>query len=231
MKYALLNGCKTHIDDVKKGTIGYDCWFTKNKVKACKGCYLQYWKYESEHPELPSGYENETEWHIAWKRAIKDEFCEVILGPNNEHRADIKTAKYVIELQYSPIDILVAKERSDFYEKTTHRRLIWVVNVYKSYRKKIIKTEKISSERNRFLVNWAHQKEWVVTLCGQKNVNVFLDISPTADNLILLWRHQDQLYGKWVKKEVFYDTYLKSVGKSKDKFLECIKNIDIQKFL
>lgn len=103
MKYALVNGKKTHIRDVERGAIGYDCWHTGNEVKACKGSYYQYWRYTSPAPTLPKGYENETEWHVAWKQSIMDNYCEVVVGDNREHRADIMTPKHVIELNHVQI--------------------------------------------------------------------------------------------------------------------------------
>ena len=61
MKYAIVNGVKTNIRDVKKGTIGLDCWYRDYQVKACKGHYMQYWKYIDQKQVLPEGYENETD--------------------------------------------------------------------------------------------------------------------------------------------------------------------------
>ena len=93
MKYAIVNGVKTNIRDVEKGTIGFDCWYRDYQVKACKGHYMQYWKYTDQKPVLPEGYENETEWHECWKKLVNDECCEAICGGSNEHRADILTDK------------------------------------------------------------------------------------------------------------------------------------------
>lgn len=124
MKFALVNGVKTHIKDISRGMLGADCWHTNYAVIVCKGKYRQYWKYLDTHPPLKAGYENETEWHAAWKSAIKDDFCEVVMGDNNEHRADIYTLNHVIELQYSSIDIRDVIERNKFYNNITDNRVI-----------------------------------------------------------------------------------------------------------
>lgn len=231
MKYALVNGIRTHINDASRGTLGNDCWFPDFQVKACKGVFMQYWKYTDEKPVLPSGYENETEWHAAWKSAINDECCEVVLGPNREHRADIHAINNIIELQYSPIDIRDVVARTEFYKKITNSRVVWVVNVYKAQKSKQIETKIDPTDKERFLVSWKYPKKWVVEICKRTNNNVYLDISPNANNLIHLWNHQGQLFGKWVKKESFYDSYLSGVGTSKEAFLSAINNIDMKKFL
>ena len=132
MIFAYVNEKKVHIDDVEKGTMGIDI-LTRLKVKACKGHYRQYWKYVGGKPNLPRGYENETEWHNAWKRCIQDEYVEVICGEHNEHRASIKTEKYVIEPILGAADYDVIKERIDFYNKLTKKRVIFIVNAYMSF--------------------------------------------------------------------------------------------------
>lgn len=230
MKYALVNGKKTHVRDVARGTLGYDCWYDDFEVKACKGLFMQYWKYTTGKPNLPSGYENETEWHAAWKESIRDDCCEVIMGPNGEHRADIRTPERVIELQYSPIDIRDVLDRTSFYVNETNERIVWVINVYKARHDKRIVTIQDPADSSRFFIKWIRAKKWVVEICEKTNTNVFLDISPNATNLILLWKHQGQLYGKWVSKSHFYDMYLMDVGLGKEKFLSAIKSVDPKKF-
>lgn len=232
MKYALVNGRKTHIRDVERGTLGYDCWFRTYEVKACKGHYMQYWKYTEDKPVLPIGYENETEWHAAWKAAIKDDFCEVICGDNQEHRADIKTPKQVIELQYSGIPFEEVQRRNKFYTELTGSRIIWVVNTYKAWKnKRIVTTLSKDGRKGELLVQWSYPKRWVVDICESKSTTVLLDISPTANNLLQLWKHKNQLYGKWTKKEDFFCRYLKDIATCKADFLEAIKNVDVRPFL
>lgn len=201
MKYALVNKKKTHIRDVERGALGYDCWFPTYDVKACKGHYMQYWKYVDEKPVLPDGYENETDWHSAWKDSLKDEYVEVICGENNEHRADIKTPDYVIEIQKSSISFDAAKERSIFYSKLNEdARMVWVVNVYAACSKKYISTKYIN---NKLLVDWKYKKKWAVDISGLKSTHVYLDLSPKSDKMLRIWKHDDSIYGKWESKKVF----------------------------
>lgn len=45
MKYAIVNGVRTHISKVEKGTVGKEFGYRDAMVKACKGKHKQYWKY------------------------------------------------------------------------------------------------------------------------------------------------------------------------------------------
>lgn len=212
MKYAILNGKKIHIKDAVKGSIGQDCWLTGLKVKACKGTYLQYWKYVDEHPKLPSGYENETDWHIAWKSLVKDEYCEVICGANNEHRADIKTPKYAIELQFSHISLSDAKTRTLFYKNLTGNRVIWVVNCYGPSIKRYIQVGGKVDGTDYHTLNWKYQKKWVVDISELTDTNVYLDLSIKKDSMLQIWKHNNNLFCRWTDKQSFYNTYLKSIA-------------------
>ncbi len=223
MRYALVNGIKTHINNVPKGTIAFDCWFKNYRVKACKGYYMQYWKYIDERPMLPDGYENETEWHECWKKTVRDEFCEVVCGDNNEHRADILTDKEAIEIQYSPISYEAARDRTLFYNKLKGRRTIWIVNVYKSCRDRRIETKKINNET---IVEWKYEKKWVVDISHLKSSDVYLDLSPKSDKLLKIWKHNEVLYGKWIKKNDFYNKHMKEYSGKNDDFSSVFTKLD-----
>jgi hypothetical protein len=47
MKYAIVNGNRTHISKVKRGTVGREFGYRDILVKACKGKHKQYWKHIS----------------------------------------------------------------------------------------------------------------------------------------------------------------------------------------
>lgn len=216
MKYAIVNGVKTNIRDVEKGTIGFDCWYRDYQVKACKGHYMQYWKYVDQKPALPEGYENETDWHECWKKLVKDECCEVICGDNNEHRADILTDKEAIEIQYSSIAFEAAYERTVFYNNLKARRTIWIVNAYKSCRDRRIEVKK--NNNNEIIVNWKYAKRWAVDISHCGTSDVYLDLSPTSDKLLKIWKHDGVLYGKWIKKHDFFNQHLKEYSDEIDDF-------------
>lgn len=214
MKFAKFNGLKTHAKNVVSGDKGRDLWFTEYEVVACVGKYRQYWKYINEKPVLPNGYEPETEWHASWKGAIIDEACEVICGANREHRADIKTDKFVIEIQKSPIDGWAVVERNEFYKKLTGNRVVWVVNVEKPWKEKRISTELVKTGKDgRFIIKWKYKWKWVEEISVTTDTRLFLDFNIQNDKLIYMWTYQNTTFGKWVYKADFFDEYLASVAK------------------
>jgi len=71
-------------------------------------------------------WENETEWHRAWKALFPDHWQEVIQhsADGEKHIADVKTEReWVIEFQHSSIDPEERRAREAFY-----RQLVWVVD-------------------------------------------------------------------------------------------------------
>jgi hypothetical protein len=71
-------------------------------------------------------WENETEWHRAWKDQFPAECQEIIhhAEDGERHIADVKTERgWVIEFQYSYIKPEERRSREAFYKK-----LVWVVN-------------------------------------------------------------------------------------------------------
>jgi competence protein CoiA len=71
-------------------------------------------------------WENETEWHRAWKNQFPVEWQEIVHRAENgeKHIADVKTRQgWVLEFQHSPIKPEERQARNDFY-----RQLIWVVD-------------------------------------------------------------------------------------------------------
>ena len=231
MKFANVNGQRTNASQVNSGTMGNDLWFKDYKVIACVGKYRQYWKYKDEKPPLPGGYESETEWHAAWKAAIIDEYCEVICGENNEHRADIKTPQYVIEIQKSPIDGRDVEDRINFYNRLTKNRVIWIVNVEVPWKKKRITTTKLEKD-TAFLINWKYKWKWVEDISTNKNTHLYLDFNSQNNKLIKTWTFNNQLYGSWIMKEVFFKDYLSCVSKEpykskKEEFINVFKDLTI----
>lgn len=71
-------------------------------------------------------WENETEWHRAWKIQFPDEWQEIVhhAESGERHVADVKTpAGWAIEFQHSHIAPEERRSRNEFYGK-----LVWVVN-------------------------------------------------------------------------------------------------------
>lgn len=56
-----------------------------------------------------------TDWHLAWQECFPEECREVWVGPNREHRADVKGRGKILEVQKSPISAAEIQEREQFY--------------------------------------------------------------------------------------------------------------------
>lgn len=211
MKYAFYNGIKTRASDVPSGTIGNDLWYNTFPVKAHVGKYRQYWVYCDEKPELPEGYENESDWHASWKENLCDEFVEVVIGDGREHRADIFNGKQVIELQKSPIDIRAAKDRVNFYHNYSLQeyRVVWVINIEDAWHN--VSTDFVS--KNKFKINWKYKRNWVYDLAYSLKTDVYLEFNHENDKLIKFWIHDDEMYGSWFAKEKFFNEYLNDIAK------------------
>lgn len=71
-------------------------------------------------------YESESFWHLHWKKTFAKENVEVVIEKENgRHIADIFTEQeVVIELQNSPIQSTVIKERESFYGS----KMLWLIN-------------------------------------------------------------------------------------------------------
>ena len=54
-------------------------------------------------------------WHLAWQDCFPRECQEVWMGDNNEHRADVKGERQILEVQKSPILATEIAERESFY--------------------------------------------------------------------------------------------------------------------
>ena len=94
----------------------------------CPGCHaslrpkcgeIKVWHWSHIHvADCDPWSEGESAWHLAWKARVPSACCEVTMGT---HRADIVTAKHIIELQHSSISPAEIHEREAFYGP----RLVW----------------------------------------------------------------------------------------------------------
>lgn len=224
---ANVNGRRLRAEQAGSCTYG-TCPWTGKQVKAKVGEIRQYWVYVGGEPERPEGYENESEWHIKWKEALKDDFCEVVCGDDNEHRADIfGNDNTVIEIQRSPIDIRIVRERTNFYKDLSNKRVVWVVDAseYWKTRLKVNFEKKVGSF---YLVEWKPVRQWVVEIAKTTNSNLFLDFNPSSDKLFKMWVYKKQLVGTFLYKVDFFKNFLSENAKDEfkndhDKFLEIWK--------
>lgn len=217
MVIANVNGKRLRAEEAGSGTIGL-CPWTGREVKAKVGEIRQYWAYIGGAPQLPEGYENESEWHYNWKFPVLDNYCEVICGENNEHRADLIGNKdTVIEIQKSPIDIRIARDRTFFYRKLSNKRVIWLVDAHDFWNRRL-KVNFDKRDGRNYPITWTNPRRWVVELAGLTISNLFLDFNTKSDKLLQMWIHDRTLKGSFITKEDFFKRYLHE--NSKDEFRE-----------
>ena len=122
MRFALVNNEKV---EARKGLKGL-CPLCRNDVTAkCGNWRINHWAHKANY-NCDSWWENETEWHRAWKNEYPKEWQEIALSaPTGEkHFADVHTdLKLTIEFQNSSISSEERATRELFYGQ-----MIWVVN-------------------------------------------------------------------------------------------------------
>ena len=107
MRYALVDGTRTLAAPGLRGL----CPGCRGDVIAKCGEIIQ-WHWSHVSAECDSWGDGESDWHIGWKDRFPPELQEVFMG---EHRADVKGACGVLEVQASPISTETIQEREEFY--------------------------------------------------------------------------------------------------------------------
>lgn len=163
-----------------------------------------------------SWYEPETHWHFQWKMTFGKENTEVVIRKNDKrHIADVLTnEEVVIELQNSPIQRPIIKEREEFYGE----KMLWLINGIKFQENFQIKDEDdgirfinrhlpIISDKNSGndmkYFNWNYpRKSW-----SEVRRHVFIDFGEDS----LFWvgegMGKSKGNGKYVPKEKFIKKY------------------------
>ncbi len=122
MKFALVNG---ECLEAQAGLSGTCPVCGDPMVAKCGKIKVRHWAHRTRRVCDP-WWENETEWHRAWKNEFPSSWQEVVHRAANgeRHIADVKTdAGWVIELQHSHIRAEERLSRNAFY-----RHLVWVVD-------------------------------------------------------------------------------------------------------
>jgi hypothetical protein len=164
MKYALVDGQR---QEAKRGLSAKCPGCEAPMVAKCGEVKIWHWAHLG---KLDCGlfWENETEWHRAWKGQFPEDWQEVYHRAENgdKHIADVKTDQgWVIEFQHSALKPEERRSRNSFYPK-----LVWVVDgtrrkrdsqQFKDTLRKGVQVVpnvlcyKVSSDRNTLLKEWA----------------------------------------------------------------------------
>lgn len=129
MKYALVAGERMEAATGLRGV----CPACKSEmIPHCGEQLAHHWKHHGKRVCDP-WWENETEWHRAWKNQFPADWQEVVLRnkqTGEKHIADVRTKQnWVLEFQHSPIKREERQSRDAFY-----KRLVWVVDLSESKR-------------------------------------------------------------------------------------------------
>jgi hypothetical protein len=122
MKFALVNGERREAQPKLVGECGL-CG--SEMIAKCGDVYAHHWAHKSRRKCDP-WWENETEWHRAWKNRFPLDWQEVVCRAEDgeKHVADVQTEDgWFIEFQHSRIKLEERDSREEFFEK-----LIWVVD-------------------------------------------------------------------------------------------------------
>jgi hypothetical protein len=122
VKFALVNGQR---EEAQANLSGECPGCGTPLVAKCGEVRVRHWAHQG-HRLCDPWWENETEWHRAWKDQFPAEWQEIVhlAGDGERHIADVKTGDgWVIEFQYSYITPEERRSREGFYPK-----LIWVVD-------------------------------------------------------------------------------------------------------
>jgi len=122
MKFAINNNKKI---EAVKGAKGYCPSCGSELIAKCGEIKVHHWAHKGNRNCDP-WWENETEWHRAWKDKFPAEWQEIIHYADNgeKHIADVKTPTgWILEFQHSYLKPEERSSREEFYSK-----LIWIVD-------------------------------------------------------------------------------------------------------
>lgn len=171
MKFALVENARTTAEPKQRGTCT-NCG--EEMIAKCGRTKVWHWAHKSREMCDP-WWENETEWHRAWKSQFPEDWQEIVHVDQltgERHLADVKSAHgLVIEFQHSPIQDEERVSREQFYGD-----MIWIVDALRgelnaSYFQMGLHRDPLQRDplayqldwygRNRILHNWSASEKRV----------------------------------------------------------------------
>ncbi|MCC7248822.1 MAG: hypothetical protein IT473_09385 [Lysobacter sp.] len=123
MQFALVNGTRSRPQPGVRGTCPI-CG--QSALSKCGSQLMWHWAHHGRRHCDP-WWENETEWHRAWKSSFPETMQEIVHFDEvtgEKHVADVKTARgLIIELQHSAMPLEEMRSREHFY-----KNMIWIVD-------------------------------------------------------------------------------------------------------
>jgi competence protein CoiA len=224
MKYAQVNGQR---QEAGPGILGSCLNCGRPMVAKCGEIKIWHWAHRGIRLCDP-WWENETEWHRAWKAAFPESWQEVgHEAPGGEkHIADIKTeAGWVLEFQHSHIDPQERDARNAFYIN-----LVWVVD---GQRRKRDKAQFVSAVGQRRPIHpqasifWVSSTEsMLVRDWAGGRTPVFLDFGPEERLWCLIPSgHDGGAYVGPFSRASFIDIHRAASTQTAQNFGELIKSL------
>lgn len=195
-------------------------------VPRCGERNVHHWAH-ARHDLCDPWWENETEWHRAWKNCFPTQWQEVVhtAASGERHIADVRTVHgWVLELQQSRLDPEERRSRETYYET-----LIWVVDATrrKSDASKLSGAwgagsarDPLSDKRRTTAVGGALFEEWRGT-----RAHVLFDV---GDPLRLWWlfpgTDDARAYIRHVSRDLFVRTLRDSSAQVPSEFESLVQN-------
>ncbi len=210
--------------EAKPGTSGVCPLCEGNVFSKCGEVYVWHWAHYKDK-NCDRWYEPETFWHHHWKMTFGKENAEVVIKTNSKrHIADILTKEnLVIELQNSPIQKPIIRQREDFYGE----RMLWLINGEKFKKNLIVKdywedqdyrelkfyprtppnwvrsSPEIKKGINGEFFKWKHpRRSWEAV-----QRHVFIDFGEDSLFWVIEGMGTSQIRGTYVSKEKFIKKY------------------------
>lgn len=195
MKYALVNGERREAQPKLAG----ECPLCGSEmIPKCGDVYAHHWAHKN-RSNCDPWWENETEWHRAWKNQFPLDWQEVVLQAEDgeKHFADVETEDgWVIEFQHSRIKREERDAREGFYKK-----LIWLVDgkLRPTYEEQFLRALEYATApiaRLPSLGRFRQLKGRLLDQWANRTVHVLLDFGAPGP-LFWLFPLQD-LTGRWI---------------------------------
>ena len=206
MKFGLVNGIKS---EAIKGARGVCPCCGAELIARCGNIKMNHWAHKGKLM-CDVWWENETEWHRAWKNNFPVEWQEIIHfddKTSEKHIADTKTTEgWVLEFQHSPIKPEEIHSRNTFYKK-----IIWVVDGLRRERdrKQLEKTFEhgLTFETNNFQFNEIDFLEFSRMLMDWSDFGkpVFLDFNEPLMPLVLPIHKKNTVYLTPIDRDIFVE--------------------------
>ena len=178
MKYAIVDGKRS---EARRGAVGECPACGSEMIARCGEINAHHWAHKGRR-NCDSWWENETEWHRAWKNQFPTDWQEILhrADDGEKHIADVKTEDgWTLEFQHSLIMPEERVSREDFYGK-----MIWVIDgkLRPTYEEQFMKclefaqlpipnvaaVARLSRTTGRLLKQWADRNVHVLLDFGEK---------------------------------------------------------------